>query len=409
MANEQGAPSSPRRSLSCIRRLRRTLLTDARGQAVLVPVLAVLTALVVGAGVILISGGNPLLAYAGLYEGSIGCPGALSDGGVNATRLVCADSLADWLVTATPYITAGLAVAIAFKCGLFNIGVEGQLLAGSLASVLVGYKLTGMPRVVHLPLAITAGVAAGAVWGAIPGALKAFTGAHEVIVTIMLNYIAATMTSFLLSGVMKDPASGAVARTPYIANSARLPDLIPDPDILLHLGVLIAAAIAVLIWWLLYTTTIGYEIRTVGENPNAARYAGISVRGTIILTMAIAGGLGGLAGAIEVTGVNYYHTPGFSVGYGFDSIAIALLGRAHPLGVIPAALLFGGLHAGASRMQFLAQIPVDIIQVIQALVLIFVAAPAIVRWLYRLRRPRGAPASPSEELGIPAAAGEGVL
>jgi simple sugar transport system permease protein len=225
----------------------------------------------------------------------------------------------------------------------------------------------------------------------------------------MLNYIAATMTSYLLAGAMKDPASGAVARTPYILPSARLPDLIPNPDILLHLGVPLAVGTAVLMWWLLYKTTLGYEVRTVGENPHAARYAGISVKRTIVMTMTLAGGLGGLAGAIEVTGVNYYHTPGFSVGYGFDSIAVALLGHAHPLGVIPAALLFGGLRAGASRMQFLTQIPVDIIQVIQALVLIFVAAPAIVRRLYHLRRPRGAPVSPGEELGIPAAAGEGVL
>jgi simple sugar transport system permease protein len=298
---------------------------------------------------------------------------------------------------------------LAFKGGLFNIGVEGQLLAGSLATVYVGYVISGIPAIVHIPLALLAGVAAGGVWGGIPGVLKAYTGAHEVIVTIMMNYIAAIMTSYLLSGVMKDPASAAVARTRYVAESARLPDLAPAPDVLLHLGIFIALGMAVAIWWLLYKTTIGYEIRTVGANPFAARYAGISVAGTIVMTMAMSGGLAGLAGAIEVTGVNYYHTPGFSVGYGFDSIAIALLGRSSPIGVIPAALLFGTLRAGSSRMQFLTQIPVDIIQVIQALVLIFVAAPAIVRWLYRLRTPRdGAPTS-NEELGIPAAAGEGVI
>jgi simple sugar transport system permease protein len=374
-----------------------------------VSVLSVITALIVGAFVILVSGGDPLLAYAGLYEGSIGCPGALTDGGVDVTKLVCADSIADTLVTATPFIIAGLSVALAFKGGLFNIGVEGQLLAGSLATVFVGYGVTGIPAILHIPLALIAGVAAGAVWGGIPGVLKAYTGAHEVIVTIMMNYIAAIMTNYLLSGAMKDPASGAVARTRYIAGSARLPDLTPAPDVLFHLGILIALSMAVAIWWLLYKTTIGYEIRTVGANPFAARYAGISVAGTIVLTMAMAGGLAGLAGAIEVTGVNYYHTPGFSVGYGFDSIAIALLGRSSPIGVIPAALLFGGLRAGSSRMQFLTQIPVDIIQVIQALVLIFVAAPAIVRWLYRLRTPRGGAPTSNEELGIPAASGEGMI
>jgi ABC-type uncharacterized transport system permease subunit len=409
MGQRADGPPSPRLRISVPARFR-VPLNDSRVQAVLVPALAVVTALVVGAGVILASGGDPVLAYEGLYEGSIGCPGALSEGGVRFDELVCASSIADWLVTAAPFITAGLAVAVAFKCGLFNIGVEGQLLAGSLASVLVGYGIEGLPRIIHLPLALGAGILAGAVWGAIPGALKAFTGAHEVIVTIMLNYVAATMTSFFLSGVMKDPNSGAVARTRYIATSARLPDLIPDPDILLHLGVPLAIGIAFAVWWLLYKTTIGFEIRTVGANPHAARYAGISVSRSIVLAMAMAGGLGGLAGAVEVTGVNYYHTPGFSVGYGFDSIAIALLGRSHPLGVIPAALLFGGLRAGASRMQFLTQIPVDIIQVIQALVLIFVAAPAIVRWLYRLRRPAtDGIAAPSEEIGLPAAAGEGVI
>lgn len=353
-------------------------------QAALVPVLSVITALIVGAFVILLSGGNPLLAYAGLYEGSIGCPGALSGGGVDVTELVCVDSVADTLVTATPFIIAGLSVALAFKGGLFNIGVEGQLLAGSLATVFVGYSISGIPAIVHIPLALLAGVAAGAVWGGIPGVLKAFTGAHEVIVTIMMNYIAAILTNYLLAGAMKDPASGAVARSRYIAASARLPDLAPAADVLFHLGIVIALGMAVAVWWLLYKTTIGYEIRTVGANPFAARYAGISVAGTIVLTMAMAGGLAGLAGAIEVTGVNYYHTPGFSVGYGFDSIAVALLGKSHPLGVIPAALLFGALRAGATRMQFVSQIPIDVISVVQGIILLLVAADELVRRVYRV-------------------------
>lgn len=364
-------------------RLGRTV--RPRAPAIAVPILAVFTALVLGALVILISGGNPILAYAGLYEGAIGCPGALSRGEFAVDQLVCGRSIADWLVTATPFVIAGLAVAVPFKAGLFNIGVEGQLLAGSLGSVVVGYSFSDLPAIVHLPLALAAGVLAGAIWGGIPGVLKAVTGAHEVIVTIMLNYIAATMTSFLLAGLLKDPRSPAVARTRYIAESAKLPDLDPDPSVLIHLGVPIALLTAFVIWWLLYQTTLGFRIRTAGANPDAARYAGISVRGAIVWSMAIGGGLAGLAGAVEVTGVNFYHTPGFSSGYGFDSIAIALLGHAHPIGVVPAALLFGGLRAGSSRMQFLTQIPSDIIFVIQALVLIFVAAPAIVRWIYRLR------------------------
>ncbi len=372
----------------------------------LVPVLSVLTALALGALVILLSGGDPLLAYIGLYEGAVGCPGVFSGGGpFDPAELVCRRSVADWLVTSAPFIVAGLSVVVAFRGGLFNIGVEGQLLAGSLTAVLVGYGLSGLPAIVHAPLTILAGIAGGALWGAIPGFLKAFTGAHEVIVTIMLNYVATTLTSFLLAGPMKDPGSGAIARTRYIAQTARLPDLDPDPAVLLHLGVPLALLLALLVWWLLERTTVGFSIRAVGENRHAARAAGINVPWTIVLTMALAGGLAGLAGGVEVAGVNYYHTPGFSVGYGFDSIAVALLGHAHPIGVVPAALLFGALRAGASRMQFLTQIPVDIIQVIQALVLIFVAAPAIVRWLYRLRPPRPVPApavSEADELRVTA-------
>ncbi len=380
-------PLPPARRHALVDRLRRVRLPGgAATQSILVPVLSVVTALLVGAVIILVSGGNPVRAYEGLYEGSIGCPGALSgDDGIQVTRLVCASSVTDTLVTATPFVIAGLAVAFAFKGGLFNIGVEGQLLAGSLAAVLAGYQIHGLPPVVHITVALAAGIAAGAAYGAIPGLLKAYTGAHEVIVTIMLNYVAGTMTSYFLSGAMKDPRSGAIARTPYIDQAARLPDIWPGPEAL-HLGALLAVLIAVGLWWVLQRTTIGYEVRTAGTNPHAARYAGMSVARTVALTMAVAGALAGLAGAIEVTGVNYYHTPGFSVGYGFDSIAIALLGRAHPIGVIPAALLFGALRGGASRMQFLTQIPVDIIQVIQALVLLFVAAPAIVRWLYRVRQ-----------------------
>jgi simple sugar transport system permease protein len=337
----------------------------------LVPVLAVLTALALGALVIALSGGDVLLAYGGLWEGSFG-------------RL---QSITESLVWATPYILAGLAVALPFKAGLFNIGAEGQILVGSLTSVFVGYSVTGVPWPLHLLLALAAGVLGGALWGAIPGALKARTGAHEVIVTIMLNYVAIQATSFLLSGPMKDPSPFVVvAQTPKVLESARLPQLVEPYR--LHWGFVIALVVAVGVWWLLARTTIGFEVRTVGANPNAARYAGMSVPGTIVLTMALAGGLAGLAGAGEVLGLNYYHTPGFSQGYGFDAIAVALLGRAHPIGLVPAAVLFGGLRAGATRMQFLSQIPVDIIAIIQALVLIFVAAPEIVRWLYRLRAPR---------------------
>src|SRR6202171_2811998 len=344
-----------------------------------IPLLAVVTALVLGGVVIVATGGNVLLAYQGLWEGSLGRPQSISES----------------LVWATPYIFGGLAVALAFKAVLFNIGVEGQIGVGSLASVYVGYAVTGVPFPFHMLLAVAAGTLAGAFWGAIPGFLKARTGAHEVIVTIMLNYVAIQMTSFLVGGVMKDPSPLiANAQTPKILQSARLPPLLPDPIYRVHWGFVVALLAAVGVWWLLQKSTLGFEIRTVGANPQAARYAGIAVGRTMVIAMALSGGLAGWGASLEVVGLNFYHTAGFSVGYGFDSIAVALLGRSDPFGVIPSALLFGGLAAGASRMQFLSQIPIDIIKLVQALVLIFIAAPSLIRWMYRLRVPRAVDAEP---------------
>ena len=325
---------------------------------ILVQVLAVATALGLGAVLILLTGGDPLLAYGGLWEGAIGRTSSLSE----------------TLVWATPYVFAGLVVALAFKAGLFNIGAEGQLSVGALAAAWAGFGIGGVPWPLHLLLAIGVGMLAGAAWAAIAGALKARTGAHEVITTIMLNYVALLGTGYLLSGPLKDPNPlVALVQTPKIAQPARLPPILPDLPV--HWGVVLALVLAGGVWWLLYRSTLGFAIRTVGLNPNAARYAGIGVGRTIVVTMALSGALAGLAGAIEVVGLNYYHTPGFSVGYGFDSIAVALLGKGHPIGVVPAALLFGALRAGASRMQFVSQIPIDVISIIQALVLVFVAAP----------------------------------
>jgi len=360
-----------------------------------IPVLAVFTALVLGALLILATGGDPLLAYRGLWEGSFGRPSSISE----------------TLVWATPYIFAGLAVALAFKAGLFNIGAEGQLSVGALASAWVGFAVTGVPWPLHLLLALGAGMLAGALWAGIAGLLKARTGAHEVITTIMLNYIALLGSGYLLSGLLKDPNPlVALAQTPKILESARLPPILSD--LRLHWGFVLALVLALGVWWLLYKCTLGFEIRTVGLNLSAARYAGIGVGRTIIVAMALSGALAGLAGTVEVVGLNYYHTPGFSVGYGFDSIAVALLGRNHPLGVVPSAILFGALRAGASRMQFVSQIPIDVISIIQALVLIFVAADEIVRWIYRLPHPRtqsgpDAPEATAPELAVARGWGRG--
>ena len=349
------------------------IIKQAVSAPLLVPILAILTAMVVGGVIIALVGGNPFAAYIGLGQGAFGSFKALSETAV-------------W---ATPYIFAGLAVALAFKGGLFNIGAEGQLALGAVASAWFGYALPdilgfSLPAIIHIPLAVGMGVLAGALWAAIPGALKAYTGGHEVINTIMMNYIALNMVSFLLNGPMKDRSpNNVIARTPAIAESARIPVLFEGLRV--HWGFVLALVVAAVVWWLLWKTTVGFEIRTVGSNPDAAKYAGINVKRIIILTMALSGALAGLAGAIEVTGLNYRHELGFSVGYGFDAIAIALLGKTHPLGVVLAAILFAGMRNGATRMQFLTQIPVDIISVIQALILLFVAADAIIRYIYRIK------------------------
>ena len=352
--------------------LLKRLLSSAV-DSLLIPLLAVVTAMVIGGIVIAAVGGNPFAAYIGLIQGAFGSLKALSETAV-------------W---ATPYIYAGLAVAVAFKGGLFNIGAEGQLALGAVVAALIGYALPGwlgfdLPAIIHIPLAVGLGALAGALWAAIPGALKAYTGGHEVINTIMMNYIALNITSFLMNGPMKDPSpTNVIARTPEIAMSARIPPLFDGYRI--HWGFILALVVAFLVWLLLWKTTLGFEIRTVGSNPDAAKYAGINVKRTIVLTMALSGLLAGLAGTIEVTALNYRHELGFSSGYGFDAIAIALLGKTHPLGVVIAAILFGAMRNGATRMQFMTQIPVDVISVIQALILLFVAADAIIRYIYRIK------------------------
>jgi len=239
--------------------------------------------------------------------------------------------------------------------------------------------------IIHLPLALLAGALGGALWGFIPGWLKAKTGGHEVINTIMMNYIAFRLSDFLLSGPMKRPDSFNPV-TPTIEKSAELPMFFGNP-IRFHFGFFVALGVAWLVYWFLFKTKWGFDLRTVGVNPHAAKYAGMVVSGTIVLAMSLSGALAGLAGANEVLGVNHNLAMAFSSGYGFDSIALALLGRSHPVGVVLAALLFGTLRNGATRMQVVAGIPIDIISVLQAMILAFIAAPAIIRSIYRLKIP----------------------
>jgi len=374
----------------------------------LVPLLAIVTALVLGAIIIAGTDAQVAAAFSSGFGSGLGVAwrsvttayGALFEGSLGNPRQIAA-ALVAWLrgdpsllsnafypiteslVTTTPYIMVGLAVALSFRAGLFNIGAEGQYFAGGLASVFVGYSLKGLPIYIHLPLMLLAGVAGGGLWGAIPGLLRATTGAHEVINTIMMNYIAFALSDWLLNGPMKRPG-GFRPITPEIQPSAMLPKFFPDP-IRLNASIFVALGCALLVYWLLFRTTRGFEMRTVGANPRAARYAGINLTLNMVMAMFLSGGLAGLAAASDISGLLRYMPNAFSAGYGFDSIALALLGRSHPAGVVLAALLFGVLRSGATRMQSVAQIPVDIISILQALIIIFIAAPEIIRSLYRLR------------------------
>jgi simple sugar transport system permease protein len=350
----------------------------------LVPVLAVFTALVIGGIIIVLTETSVYaafdeglaaglraawrsvsVAYGALFSGSLGSAGAISES----------------LVASTPYIFTGLAVALGFRGGLFNIGGEGQLLVAAAAAVIVGYSVQ-LPAVIHLPLALLAAIAAGGLYGAIPGYLKAKTGAHEVINTIMLNYVAFRFFDWAFTGPLRRPGGDSPV-TAQIYPSAYLPQIFEGYRF--HWGFFLALLVAFGVWWLLFKTTVGFEIRTAGANPKAARYGGMKITHIIVLTMALSGALAGMAGANEVLGLNHFLAAGFSAGYGFDAIALALLGKSHPLGVVLAALLFGTLRNGATRMQSVASIPIDIISIVQALVIVFIAAPAIVRWIYRVR------------------------
>jgi ABC-type uncharacterized transport system permease subunit len=377
------------------------------GQTLLIPVLAIFSGLLMGGIFIILTSPEVyaafsesilagikasfevvLIAYKALFTGAFGSPTrmvqALQSGNELAIRRAFNPFL-ESLVASTPYIFAGLSVAFAFQAGLFNIGAEGQLFMGAIFSAYVGYALTGLPMIIHLPLAILAGAIGGGIWGFIPGWLKAKTGGHEVINTIMLNYIAFRLSDYLLRGPMQRPNSFNPV-SPTIMPSAFLPKFFGEP-IRFHLGFFVALGVAVLVWWFLYKTRWGFDHRAVGANPQASRYAGMNIVISTILAMTLAGSLSGLAGTNEVLGVNHNLAMAFSSGYGFDAIALALLGRSHPFGVVLAALLFGFLRNGATSMQLAAGIPIDIISIIQAFILAFVAAPAIIRTIYRLRTP----------------------
>jgi ABC-type uncharacterized transport system permease subunit len=324
--------------------------------------------------------------YVALFTGSVGNPEKIRLAFASGDQLAIRRAINPFfesLVQSTPYIFGGLAVALGFRAGLFNIGVEGQIFIGAATGVWAGYAINGLPTIIHIPLAMLFGALGGALWGFIPGLLKAKTGAHEVITTIMMNYIAFRLVDWLLKFPMKDP-NEFTPKTPWILETAKLPRLFDTP-IRFDIGFFIAVLMAVAVYYLLFKTTWGFELRMVGSNPNAARYAGVKITKTTILAMVLSGALAGMAGANEVLGVNYRLLPAFSSGYGFDSIALALLGKTHPLGVILSSLLFGFLRNGARSMQLAVGVPIDIVSILQAVILAFIAAPAIIRTIYRLR------------------------
>lgn len=338
------------------------------------PLLAIALALVAGALVIIASSVLvpnrpfdpllPLTAYGALFDGALGSDNA---------RI-------ETLVQATPLLLAGLGIGLGFKAGLFNIGAQGQFLMGAVGAVAASGLVRSADPLLAIPVSLLAGVVVGALWGFIPGVLKATAGAHEVVTTIMLNFVALATLSWLVAGPLRLPRSPQPV-TNTVGNAA-LPVLLGRDG---HLGIVIAALAVPIVWFLLFRTTRGFEIRAVGANPDAARYAGMKPRRLIVLTMSLAGLMAGLAGASNILGLNHQMSATFSTTVGFDAITVALLGRSNPIGILFASLLFGGMRAGAALMQIKAGVPVELVDVVQSIILLFLVASPVVRRVLRLR------------------------
>jgi simple sugar transport system permease protein len=377
-------------------------------RGILLPVLALLTAFIVGAIVIIATdfellglwGSDPVAAIGASWSTVADAYGALIRGSIgDPVRLIGALIALDWaevrssfvplsetIISTTPLILTGLSVALAFRVGLFNIGAEGQLYLGALFAIIAGFSIVGLPWFIHLPIAIAAGFVGGALWGFIPGILKARTGAHEVIVTIMLNFVAYNLINWALRTALVQREGRSDPISKIAEPTAALVPIVQG--LRANWGIVLALLAAVAVWWLLFRSTKGFEFRAVGFNPRAARYAGMSITFSTTMSMVIAGGLAGLAGTAVMLGGARTLSPGFSPGYGFDGIVVALVGNTRPLGVVAAAFLFGALRAGATPMQSATGTPIDIVVVIQALVIMFIAAPALVRAIYRIRAER---------------------
>lgn len=335
-----------------------TLLKESMPQLV-----AILGAFLVGATVLWATGHSPIEAYGAMLVGAFG-----DIFGIGQT-----------FTQATPIIFTALAFLFAFKCGLFNIGAEGQLLIGGFTAAVVGISFKSLPAFIHLPMAMLAGAAGGALWGFVPAALKAKLGAHEVITTMMLSYVALYLTSYMVNYPLKAP--GWVPQTVLVNPSAELPCILPPTQ--LSASFLLALILSGVTAYVLKRTTIGYEVRAIGLNPSAAENSGINIKRGVILALVISGAMAGLGGAGEVLGVHRRFIDGFSPGYGWDGLAVALIGGLNPYGVILAAILFGALRSGGMVMNRVTGVPLDIIYILQSLVVLFVAAPRLIKYLLK--------------------------
>ena len=371
--------------------VRVTGVGTRAGRALLVPTLALITALIVGGIIIAVTdldalqlwGEDPGEAFSITVTGLIDSYQALFVGSVGSIR-----AISETLFSATPLILAGLAVAVGFRAGLFNIGAEGQMLIGGMVALWIGITFS-MPAILHIPLALIGAMVGGGLWAGIAGALKAKTGAHEVITTIMLNFIAIFLVLYLLKTDIFQAEGREDPISQPLASTAEFPRILGG-DLRVNVGFLIAVGAAFFVYWLLFRSSVGFEFRAVGFNPDAARYAGMSVVAVYISVMAVSGALAGMAGANQIMGLEPYRAfPRFSSNIGFDAIALALLGRSHPFGVLWAGLLFGALRAGGRQMQGAAGVPLDIVLVMQALIIVLIAAPELIRSIYRVK--------PSEE------------
>ncbi len=337
-----------------------------------VPVASVVLAILIGSAFILASGRDPLLAFSALFHGAFGG----------------SHQIGETLMRSTPLILTGLAVAYGFRAGLFNIGAEGQLFLGGLAAAWLGIVLAGLPWWINVPALLAAAAVAGAAWAFVPAVLKARVGAHEVITTMMFSYIGRYLVSWLVTGPLKAP--GQIPQTAALPPESTLPRLSEVFTFLAtgraHLGILVAVGAAIVTWWLLERTPLGFEARAVGFNPLASANSGIPVGATTVKALCISGALAGLAGGVEVMGVYGRLFDQFSSGFGFTGIAVALLAKNNPLAVVAAALLFGALSAGAGTMQLEADVPQKLVLIVQAVVIFLVAAESIVHWAIRRRQ-----------------------